>query len=95
MAAPCDHGQLFETKKEHELFNELYTDTGTIKRQVLSTKVSIQICPYPVLPGIQIQEWFKLLKIPPNPLHVTYCLCSSSCLFKNKAETLNRDKGER
>lgn len=39
MVAPCDHGQLFETKKEHELFNELYTDTGKIKRQALSPEV--------------------------------------------------------
>ena len=29
--APCDHGQLFKTKKEHELFNELYIDTGKSK----------------------------------------------------------------
>lgn len=60
VVAPCDHGQLFKRKKKHRLFNEPYTDTGKVKRQVWTHRFRFKSAPtqyyYPLfIPSILVQ----------------------------------------
>jgi len=92
---PCDHGQLFKTKRSmNYLMNYIQTLVRLRDRSEptgLDSRLPLPSTTWYSDPGI----WFELLKSPPNSIHVPHYFHSPTCLVKNKVKTINRDKGER